>query len=228
MGRPRLQRIADVPRWLKRLVIVLAVIAGASLPIMLRGEGPLLASEPVMLPQPAMRRGGGRLTFAPAARPRALFPDGALHPVASLLDVPQRLAYGDFAWNEAGVPAGRVWVRVDLDRQILSVFRGAHEIGTAVILYGADSKPTPLGVFPIMARLRDHRSSLYEAPMPYTLRLTGDGVAIHGSNVRAGAATHGCVGVPEAFAAKLFDAIRVGDPVMIVARDKSKTDRLQA
>ena len=27
-------------------------------------------SEPVMLPQPVMQRGGGRLTFAPAARPR--------------------------------------------------------------------------------------------------------------------------------------------------------------
>ena len=46
--------------------------------------------------------------------------------------------------------------------------------------------------------------------------LTGDGVAIHGSNVREGAATHGCIGIPSAFAAKLFDVVRVGDPVMIL------------
>jgi lipoprotein-anchoring transpeptidase ErfK/SrfK len=53
--------------------------------------------------------------------------------------------------------------------------------------------------------------------MPYTLRLTPDGVSIHGSNVRWGFATHGCVGVPAAFAAKLFAAVQTGDEVLIVA-----------
>ncbi len=40
--------------------------------------------------------------------------------------------------------------------------------------------------------------------MPYMLRLTNDGVAIHGSNVRQGYATHGCIGVPTDFAKLLF------------------------
>ena len=84
------------------------------------------------------------------------------------------------------------------------------------MLYGADAKPTPIGTFPIIARLKDHRSSAYDAPMPYTLRLTPDGVAIHGSNVRWGAATHGCIGVPTDFAAKLFDQVAAGTPVTIV------------
>ncbi len=138
--------------------------------------------------------------------------DGPIH---SLLNVRQRLRYGEFVWNEAHVPPGRIWVRIDLGRQLMSVFRGGDEVGTAVILYGADEKPTPRGRFPVLARLKDHRSSLYDAVMPYTLRLTGDGVAIHGSNVRRGAATHGCVGVPTAFAAHLFAVVRVGDPVVI-------------
>ena len=56
--------------------------------------------------------------------------------------------YGDFVWNDRNVPKGTVWVRVDLKSQIISVFRGGHEIGTAVILYGADEKETPDGVFP--------------------------------------------------------------------------------
>jgi hypothetical protein len=59
------------------------------------------------------------------------------------------------------------------------VFRSGHEIATAVILYGADEKPTPTGEFKILQRLKDHRSSLCDAPMPYTLRLTGDGISIH-------------------------------------------------
>ncbi len=40
--------------------------------------------------------------------------------------------------------------------------------------------------------------------MPYMLRLTGDGVAIHDSKVEWGYATHGCIGVPVAFAKALF------------------------
>jgi lipoprotein-anchoring transpeptidase ErfK/SrfK len=96
------------------------------------------------------------------------------------------------------------------------VFRGGHEIGTAVALYGADSKRTPVGEFPIQWKGKDHRSSLYDAPMPYTLRLTGDGVAIHGSDVRWGAATHGCIGVPSEFARRLFAEAKIGDRVVIL------------
>jgi lipoprotein-anchoring transpeptidase ErfK/SrfK len=52
--------------------------------------------------------------------------------------------------------------------------------------------------------------------MPYTLRLTNDGVSIHASDVRWGAATHGCIGVPLAFAQRLFEAATVGDEVSVV------------
>ena len=140
--------------------------------------------------------------------------------VQSILNVRKRMQFGDFIWNDRNVPKGTVWVRVDLKSQILSVFRAGHEIGTAVILYGAEEKETPAGTFPVLAKIRDHRSATYDnAPMPYTLRLTGDGVAIHGSNVRWGAATHGCIGVPVEFAAKLFDEVKKGDHVVIV-RDR--------
>src|SRR6478672_6897362 len=30
-------------------------------------------------------------------------------PVKSLLDVPKRMTYGDFVWNDTGVPPGPVW-----------------------------------------------------------------------------------------------------------------------
>ena len=137
-------------------------------------------------------------------------------PIQSMLDVPGRMSFGQSVWNEKGVPDGPLWVRVDRDAQLISVFRGPHEIGTAVILYGAPQKPTPAGRYPILAKLKDHRSSLYDADMPYTLRLTGDGIAIHASNIREGRATHGCIGVPEDFAKKLFDMAKTGDAVFIV------------
>ena len=135
------------------------------------------------------------------------------------------MQYGDYRWNDQGVAPGPTWVRVDLNSQIISVFRSEQEIGTAVILYGADGLATPSGKFPIQAKLKDHWSQTYDAPMPYTLRLTADGVSIHGSNVRWGYATHGCVGVPTAFAAKLFDAVSVGDPVLIVGESRISARR---
>ena len=157
-----------------------------------------------------------RIAFPVSDPQRIVLPGGDERRIASVLRVARPLRYGQFVWADQAVPPGPSWVLVDLDRQILSVFRGEHEIGTGVILYGADSKPTPTGRFPVLERLRDHRSSLYDAAMPYTLRLTHDGVAIHGSNVVKGMATHGCIGIPSSFAALVFEALRRGDPVYIV------------
>lgn len=142
--------------------------------------------------------------------------------VKSILNVRKRMQYGEFVWNERNVPKGPVWVRVDLQKQILSVFRAGHEIGTAVILYGTDQLETPVGTFPVLAKSKDYRSRTYDnAPMPFSLHLTQDGVAIHGSDVRWGRATHGCVGVPVEFAEKLFGQVSKGDQVVIVSRDRT-------
>jgi lipoprotein-anchoring transpeptidase ErfK/SrfK len=161
----------------------------------------------------------GRIALSEASVRQALAQGLIDRPVRTVLNVPARMHYGDYRWDDAGVGQGPIWVRVDLDKQLLSVFRGGDEIGTAVILYGANSVPTPTGKFPVLAKLKDHRSATYDAPMPYTLRLTADGVSIHASNVRWGYATHGCIGVPEAFAARLFDAVKVGDEVLVVGGD---------
>ena len=167
-------------------------------------------------PAEAESNAGARIALAPAIVRKALALGLIDRPIRSVLNVPAKMNYGDYRWNEDGVPAGPIWVRVDVGSQLLSVFRSGHEIGTAVILYGADSVPTPIGKFPIRAKLKNHRSATYDAPMPYTLRLTPDGVSIHASDVRWGYATHGCIGVPAAFAARLFDAVKVGDEVMII------------
>lgn len=148
------------------------------------------------------------------AAPRTL--PGGGSPVQSVLNVRSKMSYGEFVWNEDGVPTGRLWIRVDRRAQLVSVFRGAHEIAAAVILYGAPEKPTPAGSYPVLKKLRDHRSATYGADMPFTLRLTEDGISIHASDVREGYATHGCIGVPREFARRLFESTAVGDEVVIV------------
>lgn len=135
--------------------------------------------------------------------------------VKRVLQIDGPFRHGDYVWDDAGVPAGPVVITVDLKAQTLSVFRNGYEIGAAVIIYGATDKQSPLGTFPITQKDADHFSSTYDAPMPYMLRLTADGVAIHGSNVQYGNATHGCIGVPTAFAKLLFGQAKLGDKVII-------------
>jgi len=160
---------------------------------------------------------GPRLWYPVGQYPALTLPDGERRAVKSVLNVRETMHYGDYVWNEQRIPTGGdVWVRIDLGRQLLSVFRGGHEIGSAVILYGTDGKPTPTGVFPVLEKRETHVSSLYDASMPYMMRLTGDGVAIHASNVQRGRATHGCIGVPPSFAALLFNLVKSGDKVAIL------------
>ena len=164
--------------------------------------------------------------FLTSAQLRQALAAGTIdRPIKSLLAVEQPLTYGQYKWNDTAIPDGPTWVRIDLGTQLISVFRAGHEIGTSVIVYGGDNKQTPVGKLHILEKARDHRSSLYDAAMPYTLRLTGDGVSIHGSSVRWGAATHGCIGVPLDFARRLFDATKVGDEVVIVPGSANPSSR---
>ena len=133
----------------------------------------------------------------------------------SLLKVPVAMRHGDYEWNEQGISAGQVQIWVDLRRQMISAFRNGHEIGTAVIVYGAEDSSSPEGRFQVLNKVRDYHSRLYDAPMPYSLFITTDGVALHGSPMSARRASHGCIGLPEKFAETLFDAVEVGDFVEI-------------
>lgn len=137
--------------------------------------------------------------------------------IKSILPIEGSIRYGDWFWDEGAAPkAGKLIITVDLDARVISAFRDGHEIGTAVALLGTRSHPTPLGTFPILTKEKDNVSEKYNnAPMPHTLRLTWDGIAIHGSPVLNGYASHGCVGVPDEFAAKLFSVAKRGDNVVI-------------
>lgn len=158
---------------------------------------------------------GPRIWYAANNTPRLTLPDGQHKIVHSVLNITEPMHFGSYVWNDTNIPDGPVWVRVDLEKQLLSVFRAGHEIGSAVILYGAAGKPTPTGDFAILEKRRDYHSRSYDAPMPFMLRLTDDGVAIHGSDVRKDWATHGCIGVPLEFARLLFAVAHKGDLVVI-------------
>ena len=160
-----------------------------------------------------------RVTTPRAAAGGAALADAGMV-IRRILPVDGPIAYGKWYWDTAGVPAGAIIITVDLDARVLSVFRDGYEIGTTAVLLGSQEKPTPTGVYPITQKDLHHVSNLYDAKMPYMLRLTNDGVTIHATSVARGFASHGCVGVPLDFAQRLFATAKLGDKVYIT-RGKS-------
>jgi lipoprotein-anchoring transpeptidase ErfK/SrfK len=187
--------------------------------------GVFVAAAALLLQQEPARSPDAPRAALAAASPAA--PKAAVKPapkpaderfvIKRILPITGPIKYGQWHWDEAGAPAtGPIVITVDLDARVLSVFRGGYEIGATAVLLGTTEKPTPLGVFPVMWKKKDHYSSIYDsAPMPFTQRLTNDGVSIHGTQVEKGFASHGCIGTPNPFAKKLYAATKLGDKVYI-------------
>lgn len=155
--------------------------------------------------------------------PAAAEPEDTPFVIKRILPIKGPIKYGEWHWDDEGVPDGPLVITVDLQARVISVFRGGYEIGAAAVMLGTDETPTPVGVFPILSKERHNVSEKYgNAPMPWTLRLTHDGVAIHGgSEVERGYASHGCIGSPDPFVSKLFAIAKVGDKVIITDGQKA-------
>lgn len=198
------------------MVVAFLALVGAAGYLLVREPAPKAAVVSEQAGKPVagadFAKPGTQPAAAPAAKPR-----DERFVIKRVLPITGPIKYGEWHWDEAGAPAdGPLVMTVDLDARVLSVFRGGYEIGATAVLLGTTEKPTPLGKFPIIWKKADHYSSIYDgAPMPFTHRLTNDGVAIHGTKVEKGYASHGCIGVPNDFGKKLFAVTKLGDVVFI-------------
>ena len=126
------------------------------------------------------------------------------------------LAPGEYAWEKRAASTGPLFVVINLVSQRAMVYRDGVLIGASTISTGSKDRETPTGVFPILEKQLVHRSATYDnAPMPYMQRLTSKGVALHAGNLPGYAASHGCIRLPTGFAKLLYEATRIGTPVMI-------------
>jgi hypothetical protein len=201
-------------------------IGGGTLGVLLVLGSAVVADQALeaMVPPPARRAAQSPqatahkqvASLAPVAQPVAARPEAAFV-IKRVLPIPGPIKYGQWFWDDKDVPQGPMVITIDLDARVLSVFRDGYEIGATAVLLGTDDHPTPLGTFPILSKERHNKSEKYgDAPMPWTLRLTGDGVAIHGGHaVELGWASHGCIGAPNEFMSKLFALAKVGDKAII-------------
>jgi hypothetical protein len=129
---------------------------------------------------------------------------------------PAKLKPGEFIWDAAAAPEGPLVIVVSLPEQIARVYRNGVQIGVAKVSTGKPGHRTPTGIFTILNKDKDHLSKTYDnAPMPYSERLTWDGIALHAGGVPGYPESHGCVHMPTRFAELLFGITSVGMTVVI-------------
>ncbi|MEV6328489.1 L,D-transpeptidase family protein [Streptomyces sp. NPDC051909] len=106
---------------------------------------------------------------------------------------------------------------VDLDRQLLWVQTGRKVgLGPVPIRTGRDTMETRPGWHTIYWRDRNHVSSLYDAPMPYS-QFFDAGQALHGhpGNLFDGGGSAGCVNLSMKDAEALWKLLKVEDRVYV-------------
>jgi hypothetical protein len=127
---------------------------------------------------------------------------------------------GPITWgvmNGDPVPPG-TRVCANLTRQTLWVAKGGQRTYTATRMRSGDprlpnSSTTPTGNFTIYWKDKDHVSSIFGSPMPYSM-FFHRGQAIHGSTFTL-PGSHGCINVTMDDARRVWNRAAVGTPVSI-------------
>ncbi|PWB89176.1 hypothetical protein C5688_17145 [Methylocystis sp. MitZ-2018] len=113
-----------------------------------------------------------------------------------------------------------LFVVASIADQQVSIYNHSGLVARSAISTGIAGHPTPKGIFTIIGRERFHRSNIYSsAPMPFMQRITWSGIAMHLGVVPGHPASHGCIRLPAAFAAKLWGMTRIGERVVITPHD---------
>lgn len=143
------------------------------------------------------------------------------------IDTPtNRLKKGEFLWIGDTVTSGPLLMVVSITEQRGYVYRNGILIGATSVSTGRPGHPTPTGVFTVLQKQQEHRSTIYDnAPMPYMERLTWGGVALHAGGLPGYPESHGCIHLPSEFARLLFGISSTGMTV-VIANDATEPQRV--
>lgn len=123
---------------------------------------------------------------------------------------------GKYLWRDPGDAVGEPRVVISISDQTAYLYRGGMLVAVSSVSTGKDGNPTPIGIFPVLAKKEMHFSKKYDnAPMPFMQRLDNYGIAMHAGVNPGYPASRGCVRLPAGFAKKLFAVTRTGTEVVI-------------
>ncbi|MEA3432948.1 MAG: L,D-transpeptidase family protein [Campylobacterota bacterium] len=109
---------------------------------------------------------------------------------------------------------------VDLSNQRAYAIEDGFVVFEGRISSGKPGRETPNGEFTIIQKKRHHKSNLWPKPnggakMPYMMRLTNSGIAMHLGYVPNKPASHGCIRLEKGFARKMYRWAKVGTDVSV-------------
>jgi hypothetical protein len=165
------------------------------------------------------------LTLSPAAGADSVPFWGAKASVP--IDTPlDQLKKGEFLWIGNAVMSGPVVMVVSISEQRAYVYRNGVLIGATTVSTGRPGHTTPTGVFTVLQKQKEHRSTIYDgAPMPYMERLTWGGIALHAGGLPGYPESHGCIHLPSEFARLLFEVSPNGMTV-VIGTDHTEPERV--
>jgi len=112
-------------------------------------------------------------------------------------------------------------ITINLSTQKLYAKSNGKVIFSGNISSGIKGHRTPNGIFRVLEKDRYHVSNRYPKPyggakMPYMLRLTNSGIALHQGYLPGYPASHGCIRVTKSTAKRLWRWAKIGTKVKII------------
>jgi len=119
---------------------------------------------------------------------------------------------------------------VNLSTQEAYAYENNRLVMKGFISSGQTKYKTPTGRYRVLAKEKFHISNEWPKPdggaeMPYMLRLTWSGVALHLGYVPNRPASHGCVRLADGFAQELFKWADIGTRVIIKGKTPKRVSR---
>jgi lipoprotein-anchoring transpeptidase ErfK/SrfK len=111
----------------------------------------------------------------------------------------------------APVAAASLQARVDLSRQTMDVYLDGRKQHAWTVSTGRDGWNTPPGRYYPFALTRHYYSSRWRMNLPYLISISGDGIAIHGTELSGKLgrrASHGCIRLSIPNAARLYALVQ--------------------
>jgi lipoprotein-anchoring transpeptidase ErfK/SrfK/ribosomal protein L14 len=182
-------------------------------------------TKPVMQPRSTPARGADFRARAGAFRGRAPAVVTMLAALTALTAAPPAAARHAAPARQSVMTAPRpagdpIMAIVSIKSQHVTFYDADGWILRAPVSTGTTGRETPAGVFAVVEKDKDHHSTMYDdAWMPNMLRITWNGIALHGGPLPGYAASHGCVRMPFDFAEKVFDKAPMGMRVIISPAD---------
>ncbi|MBW4719213.1 L,D-transpeptidase [Saccharothrix obliqua] len=94
------------------------------------------------------------------------------------------------------------------------IYHGQASYGPVPVTHGRPGFETPTGTFSVLRKVKDEWSKPYNAPMPYSVYFTDNGIAFHEGSLTE--QSHGCVHLSHEAAVTFFDNLFPGEQVQVV------------